>query len=174
MTDSRLPKIATVFYGLSLVALIGLPTLILLAIFVPSLEMFDTTGWTDIPRAQWVATTWIGFIAGVFPALFMWFAVNGMRRLFSLYRQGDPLAPQAASLIKSIGSHLLAASLLGIIVMPIRTGLMSLQNPVGERAISIGINSNTLGFVMLAGLLLLIGWSMSEAHKAVAENKEFV
>ena len=54
------------------------------------------------------------------------------------------------------------------------TGLISLSNPVGERSISVSISINDIGFILVAGLLLMIGWSMSEATKVAAENREFI
>ena len=57
---------------------------------------------------------------------------------------------------------------------PAVTGLISLSNPVGERSISVSISINDIGFILVAGLLLMIGWSMSEATKVAAENREFI
>lgn len=174
MIETRLPRIATALYGLSVIALVLFPVILALAFLFPSLGLVDLSSITDTPREAWPLTTWLGILAGVVPAVFMWLAVNGMRQLFALYRLGDPLAPAAGPLIKSIGSNLLACSLLNIALVPVQSGLVSLTNPVGEREIAVALNSNTLGFLLIAGLLLLIGWSMAEAHKAVAENREFV
>jgi hypothetical protein len=174
MTETRLPQIATALCVLSVVALVLIPIFIALALFVPALGLLDVTPYTDAPRDAWPTTTWVGLALGLIPALFTWRAVNAMRRLFSLYRRGDPLAPQAGPLIKSIGSNLLVAACLGVVMVPVQSGLMSLANPEGERAISVSLNSSNIGFLLVAGLLLLIGWSMSEASKIAAENKEFI
>ncbi|MCF2871684.1 hypothetical protein L0664_11460 [Octadecabacter sp. G9-8] len=174
MSETRLPKIATALHALSIVALALFPALFLLALSLPALGMLDISDFTDIPRDEWPVMTWIGLFVGLIPAVFLWLAVNAMRRLFALYQKGDPLAPQAGPLIKSIGSNLFISALAAIAVVPVQSGLMSLANPVGERQISVSLNSSTLGFVLVSGLLLLIGWSMSEATRLAAENKEFI
>jgi len=174
MTEVRLPKVAAALYALSIAALVVFPALIVLAVAVPSLGLFDSVDFTSVPRDEWPTLTWIGLAVGFLPAIFMWLAVYKMCGLFALYRSGDPLAPQAGPLIKAIGSYLLISAVLSVIVVPIKTGLMSLGNPVGERSISVALNSSTVGFILVAGLLCLIGWSMSEATKIAAENKEFI
>jgi hypothetical protein len=154
--------------------LVVFPAVIVLAIAVPSLGLIDPQDFTDIPRGAWGVSTWLGLAIGFLPAVFMWLAIYKMCGLFALYHRGDPLAPQAGPLIKSIGSYLLTGALLAVAVVPAKTGLMSWNNPVGERSISIAVNSSTVGFILVAGLLLLIGWSMTEASKLAAENREFV
>lgn len=174
MFETRLPKVASALHALSIAALILFPGLVLLGLVVPSLNMIDYASFTDVPLSQWSATTWLGFAIGFIPAVFLWCAVYKMCQLFALYRMGDPLVPQAGPLIKSIGSFLLLSGVLTVLVFPVKTGLMSLSNPVGERSISVALNSSTVGFILVAGLLLLIGWSVTEAQKSVAENKEFI
>lgn len=174
MTETRLPKVAGVLYALSIAALVLFPAMIVLAIAMPSLGLLDISQYTEVPRDAWPLTTWMGFAVGLLPAVFMWLAVYKMCGLFGVYYGGDPLAPQAGPLIKSIGTYLLIGAALAVAVVPVQSGLMSMSNPVGERSISITLNSSTVGFILVAGLLLLIGWSMTEASKVAAENKEFV
>ena len=55
----------------------------------------------------------------------------------------------------------------------------AVAQPVGaqtapERTLSIGLDSGTLGFLMAAGLLTVIGWAMREAAAVKAENAGFV
>jgi ABC-type transport system involved in cytochrome bd biosynthesis fused ATPase/permease subunit len=40
--------------------------------------------------------------------------------------------------------------------------------------LSIGLDQGTLGFLMAAGLLTVIGWAMREAAAVKAENAAFV
>jgi len=174
MTETRLPRIAGALYVLSVGALVIIPILIALALFSPSLALFELPKFTEIPRAQWGLLTWIGLFSGFLPAPFFWMAVNAMRRLFGVYRLGDPLAPNVGPLIKSIGTNLLYGALLGVAVVPIQSSLMSWANPAGERMVAVSLSSNSVGFFLVAGLLILIGWSMTEATRIAAENREFV
>lgn len=171
---SHLPKVAAWLYGLSVASLILFPLLLGLGIFLP--EMFG--GPTGLPGVaatppqtlpQWAAT-----LIGLVPMAFVLLALDGMRRLFRLYRQADPLSPAAGPLIKAIGRNLLIAAILGIAVQPLVSLLSTLNNPVGQREISVGISTGEIGFVLVAGLLTLVGWSMTEASRIAEENRGFV
>lgn len=174
MSTTRLARASRLFHGLATASMVLLPLVISYAIFAPQGADFSFPAYENLPDTAWPVSVWAGIAVSIIPVVFMLFALNGMRKLFALYRLGDPLAPQAGPLIKSIGANLLLSVGSGIIVTPVRTGLMSLSNPPGERSISVGITTSDIGFVLVAGLLLMIGWSMSEAAKVVAENKEFI
>ena len=43
-----------------------------------------------------------------------------------------------------------------------------------ELADRVGISHSDIGFLLLAGLLTVIGWAMSDAARAADENRAFV
>lgn len=169
---SRLPRFAAGLQGLAVLSLIVLPIVLAIGIFAPGrlgISIFNA-----LPDGPWNWITWVGVAVAMIPFVFAMLALNGMRRLFALYRSGDPLDPQSGPLIRMIGQNLLISAVLGLVLQPARTGLMSMSNPPGERFMSVGISSSDVGFILVAGLLMLIGWSMSEATRIAAENKEFI
>lgn len=174
MLSPRLTRATRLFHGLAIASMVLLPVLILVGLIAPGQTGIDIQGTSQLSDGSWPANVWAGLLVGFVPLVFSMLALNGMRRLFALYRLGDPLSPQAGPLIKSIGKNVLIASILGVVLFPAVSGLLSLSNPVGERSISVAISINDIGFILVAGLLLMIGWSMTEATKVVAENKEFI
>ncbi|SMX40090.1 DUF2975 domain-containing protein [Octadecabacter ascidiaceicola] len=174
MLETRLPRIARIFHSVTVASLVMLPLLLIVGIGSNTALPVNVNGYADLSDGAWPVSVWLGLFVGLIPFVFSMFALNAMRRLFGLYRSGDPLDPKAAPLIKAIGFNLLVAAVLGVVLTPIQTGLMSMSNPAGERSISAEISSSDIGFILVAGLMMLIGWSMNEASKIAAENREFV
>lgn len=174
MTMPRLSRLAGWLYWLSTLSLIIFPIVVIASALWP--ELFDISGPAgQVPPAKpWTAIIWAGIAVSLIPHAFTLMALVAMRQLFALYRGGDPLAPAAALLIRRIGANLLAAGVLGFLVMPLCTVLFTLSNPPGERMVAVGISNGDVGFVLVAGLMFLIGWSMTEASRVAEENKGFV
>lgn len=174
MTETRLTRIATGFHLLAIASLVLYPIVLAIGLFSPTPFGDFVAPYTELARSDWSANIWLGAIVGMIPFGFAILALNAMRQLFALYKLGDPLAPQAGPLIRKIGANLLVASILGVAILPVKSALMSMSNPVGERFVSVSLSNGDIGFILVAGLLLLIGWSMTEATKLVEENKGFV
>lgn len=174
MSNSRLPRFAAFLQGLATATLILTPPALGLALFAPGQFLGSIGAFQDVPQTGWTWVTWAGIAVVLIPFLFAMRALDAMRRLFRLYRAGDPLAPEAGPLIQSIGANLLCAAGLGVLLRPVSSPLLTLSNPPGERMIALSVGSSDIGFILVAGLLVLIGWSMSEAQRIAAENREFI
>jgi hypothetical protein len=105
--------------------------------------------------------------------IWVW-TLNQMRLLFGCYKTGAVLTDQSARVIRRIGVGFMGLAVVQLALIPIQGIILTWANPAGERALSIGINSDTLGFFIAAGLMTVIGWAMGEAAQAAAENKGFV
>lgn len=99
-------------------------------------------------------------------------ALRGMVRLFGSYRDGEVLSVTNATTILRIGRNLLLVAIFGLLVPTLQTLILSWHAP--QKVLAIGIDGGTLGFLMSAGLLTVIGWAMAEAARVKAENEEFV
>ena len=97
-----------------------------------------------------------------------------MRDLFQSYRRGEILTPGCADRIIRTGQGFLALALVPFVLQPVQTALLTLNNPQGERAISIGLNSDMLLFALSGAWIIVIGWAMREASDVAAENRAFV
>ncbi|MGL4238491.1 MAG: hypothetical protein ACRCSW_20690, partial [Tabrizicola sp.] len=71
-----------------------------------------------------------------------------------------------------IGRALILVAVFTVVTPTLVTLILSWNAP--QRTLAIGIDSGTLGFLMAAGLLTVIGWAMREAARVKAENEGFV
>ncbi|NJM82896.1 MAG: DUF2975 domain-containing protein [Tabrizicola sp.] len=101
-------------------------------------------------------------------------AFLAMTSLFSRYRRGEILSDGCAEDILRIGRAMLFLAAATLLVPTIQLLILSWSSPPGHRILQLGIDSGTLGFLMSAGLLFLIGWVMREAARIKAENEGFV
>ncbi len=170
----RLRRLATVLEWLAGLSMLGLPIFLLSALLAQEALGIRFTPFSDVLSSAWTWNVWLGVVVLLAPSVLVLLALDAMRRLFRLYRFGDPLAPNAAPLIHRIGLNLLLSAVAKIVCTPVYTVLFTLQNPPGERSVAVEIGSGDIGFILVAGLLLLIGWSMSEAQRIAAENRQFV
>ncbi|MFO1201971.1 MAG: DUF2975 domain-containing protein [Tabrizicola sp.] len=99
-------------------------------------------------------------------------ALRGMVRLFGAYRDGEVLSEANADAILRIGRNLLLVALFTVLAPTLQTLILS-WNAV-QKTLAVGIDGGTLGFLMAAGLLTVIGYAMGEAARVKAENEGFV
>lgn len=124
----------------------------------------------DVTQTQ----RWLALSAGLVPLAILMWTILQMRRLFALFAQGSVLTRTVAGQIRRIGQGFLVLALAPFVVIPVQSVLLSWANPVGERSISVSFSSNMLGFAVVSGLLILIGWAMAQAADVAAENESFV
>ncbi|MBP9047146.1 MAG: DUF2975 domain-containing protein, partial [Tabrizicola sp.] len=99
-------------------------------------------------------------------------ALRRMVQLFGAYRDGEVLSRDNADTILRIGRNLLIVAAFTVLVPTLQTLILSWS--AAQRMLSIGLDQGTLGFLMAAGLLTVIGWAMREAAAVKAENAAFV
>lgn len=170
-----LRKLSGLLYWIALILSALLPVVVLIyagkAVTDPaSLLSRAPTLSPDTP----VSTQQAGLVAAValIAVLPMVAALRAMTRLFSRYREGEVLSPANADTILQIGRALVLVALFTVLVPTLQTLILSWNAP--QRTLSIGLDGGTLGFLMAAGLLTVIGWAMREAAAVKAENEGFV
>jgi mannose/fructose/N-acetylgalactosamine-specific phosphotransferase system component IIC len=170
-----LQKLSGVLYWIALVLSVLLPLVVLLyagkAVTDPASLLSraptlapDTP--VSVPQAGLVAAI---ALAAVLP---MVAALRAMVRLFARYREGEVLSPANAETILQIGRALVLVALFTVLVPTLQTLILSWN--ASQKTFSIGLDGGTLGFLMAAGLLTVIGWAMREAAAVKAENEGFV
>lgn len=97
-----------------------------------------------------------------------------MGRLFRLYRRDRPLSETSARTTRHIGLGFAAQGLLGVFGGTIEGLILSIDAPVGQRMISVAVDSQDVAFLLAGGVLVLIGLVMAQAMEAVRENEAFV
>jgi hypothetical protein len=108
-------------------------------------------------------------VLAVFPLIAAFIA---MASLFNRYRRGEILTDGCADDILRIGRAMIFVALATVLVPTLQILILSWNAP--QRMLSIGLDGGTLGFLLSAGLMFVIGWVMREAAVVKAENEGFV
>jgi hypothetical protein len=176
MSDlSRLQRLSTLLYWVALALSVVLPLVVL---FYAALGLQDPTALlphlpfavdgADITHRQ-AGLIAVTALVAVMPLVA---ALRAMAALFRRYGGGEVLSEANAETILQIGRMLVLVAGLTVAV-PTVQGLIVTWN-AAERQLAIGIDGGTLGFLMVSGLLTVIGWAMREAARVKAENEGFV
>jgi Protein of unknown function (DUF2975) len=176
MQDARrLQALSGLLYWVALVLSVLLPLLVLI---------YAGKGVTDpgsllsrapqVPPGTPVTALQAGLVAGIglVAVLPMVAALRGMVRLFGRYREAEVLSADNADTILQIGRALVLVAVFTVVVPGVQTLILSWN--AAQKTVAIGLDGGTLGFLMAAGLLTVIGWAMREAAAVKAENAEFV
>jgi hypothetical protein len=171
----RLQSLSGILYWVALVLSVVLPLLVLVYagkwVTDPASLLPLASG---LPSETTVTSAQAGLVAAVALAsvLPMVAALRGMVRLFGRYREADVLSVENAETILQIGRAMVVVALFTVITPTLRTLILSWNGP--QKTLAIGLDSGTLGFLMAAGMLTVIGWAMREAAAVKAENAGFV
>lgn len=171
----RLQRLSGLLYWVALVLSVVLPILVLL---------YAGKGVTDpasllsrapmVPSETQVTPLQAGLVAALalIATLPMVAALRGMVRLFDRYREGEVLCVDNAETILRIGRALVLVAVCAVLVPTLQTLILSWN--AAQKTLAIGIDGGTLGFLLAAGLLTVIGWALREAARVKAENEGFV
>ena len=94
--------------------------------------------------------------------------------MFGAFRIGDLISTHTSSLMRQAGGAFLSAAIWSMIANTLTILILTANNPAGERQLAIGLSSNQLFPVLLAGVLFAIGHVMKVATEIEAENREFI
>ncbi len=92
--------------------------------------------------------------------------------LFDRYRRGEVLSDGSADDILRIGRAMIFAALATVLAPTLQILILSWN--AAQKTLQIGLDGGTLGFLLSAGLLTVIGWAMREAARVKADNEGFV
>ena len=172
---ARLGKLSGILYAAALALSVVLPLGVLVyagqAVSDPASLLSRAP---MVPAGTLVTKAQAGLVAalGLLSVLPMVAALRAMARLFGQYRLGVILSADNAATILRIGRSLILVALFTVLVPTLQTLILSWN--AAQKTLSIGLDGGTLGFLMAAGLLTVIGWAMCEAARVKAENEEFV
>lgn len=116
----------------------------------------------------------LGFLVGCLPMGLMMYGVWRLRQLFGLYRTGALFTPAIAGHLQAFAAMLMLTVITSPLVDVLTSLVLTMNNPAGERSISINLGSNDLSVLFLSGVMFAIAWIMREGHRLAEENAEFV
>ncbi|MBL9049202.1 MAG: DUF2975 domain-containing protein [Tabrizicola sp.] len=172
---SRLQRLSAALYWVALVLSVLLPVIVLAyaakGVGDPASLLARVPG---VGEGASVTRFQAGMVAAValVSVLPMVAALRAMTRLFGRYREGEVLSDANAETILQIGRALLLVAVFTVLVPTVTTLILTWNGPA--RQLAIGLDSGTLGFLMAAGLLTVVGWAMREAARVKAEHEAFV
>lgn len=135
--------------------------------FVPEGILFE-------PGSLETQIRWFSALVCLVANLPLLLALWQLRKLLNLYEQLDVFRVEAASRMKKFARFIVVFAIL----QPFAGGALSLvtsmNNPVGQRYLSISIADTDLAAVFLGLTMMVIAYVLEEAHKLAEDNKGFV
>lgn len=94
-----------------------------------------------------------------------------LAQLFRLYEQGSLFENSNIKLIKNIGLLLIIGELLQFIYQPLMSCVLTFNNPVGERYISMSYDSSNLTVLLTGCIILTASWIVKEANQLKSDTQ---
>jgi hypothetical protein len=165
----RLSRVLRVVTVLGMIAVAGLELLLMVGMpFGIYLTPPDERGVLDTPSFFVTFFLW-----GVYGLLFL-HVLNQLRKLFGTYMAGDVVSDKSATLIQKAGFGLLLCGLVDLMTPFIAAAVTWATNGPAEYAELEAFGISQLGFIFAAGILIVIGWAMSDAAHIAEEHKAIV
>lgn len=95
-------------------------------------------------------------------------------RLFTVWREGDVFTEAAAKAVAAIGLCLIATAVLSLLTEPIASFVLTWDGAVGQRTISLSLDSEFVLSTLTGALLAVIGLVMRAGLALAEENAGFV
>ncbi|MFN4192711.1 MAG: DUF2975 domain-containing protein [Tabrizicola sp.] len=172
---ARLRKLSGILYGLALSLSVILPILVLVHAGKGVADPASLLSRAPlVPSGTPVSQLQAGLVGavGILSVLPMVAALRGMARLFARYAEGVVLEADNAEIILRIGRALVVVALFAILVPAAQTLILGWN--AADKVMALSLDGGTLGFLMAAGLLTVIGWALREAARIKTENEGFV
>lgn len=113
----------------------------------------------------------VGFISSLLPLTVLVYTLLNLRKLFLFYKAGNVFSFEHVALFRKIAKLLSIWVLLSIFYESVKSILFSLNNPVGERVLSIEFGSEELTVLVVAAFVYVIAWVMDEGRVLAEENQ---
>ncbi|MEH6526053.1 MAG: DUF2975 domain-containing protein [Sneathiella sp.] len=131
-----------------------------------------TTGTTSIaPRSLPTEILAAGYFSSIFPLTVLVCVLLSLRKIFLLYKSGIVFSFEHVVLFKKTAKLLVFWVLLSVAYESVKSVLFSLENPPGERVLSVEFGSDELTVILVAAFVYVIAWVMDEGRVLAEENK---
>ncbi|MDE2011920.1 MAG: DUF2975 domain-containing protein [Alphaproteobacteria bacterium] len=113
-------------------------------------------------------------VVEMIPTALMAWALIELYRLFQHYAKGEVFSVAALGNLNRVAALMFWQVLVSILCQPPISYILSFYRGAGHREISLGLGSNDLSFLFMAGVVLVIARVMAEARRMADENESFV
>ncbi len=126
------------------------------------------------PYELTAATATAGLAVGALPVLLSIWGLWNALRLFRGYREGAVFTHTAGRRLKHMGIALALLPLAQILVTAGTSVLLTMQNQVGQRLLSVSLTETHLIVGIAGGMLIVIGWVLAEAARLADDNRQII
>lgn len=171
------PTLPTVLYFGTWTALLAAPVLLVALVvmgqFSPDAvrEAFPNVPVSDVLSDDQIICAGV---VGLIPWAIGAWVLFQMQALFALYRDNRALTIEAARTIRNLGAGLVLIAVAQVVTRTVQILMLTSANADGERMLAIQFGFAQVGFILAAGLMVVIGRSMVEAARAVDDMRGFV
>lgn len=110
-------------------------------------------------------TRLLGFLTGLIPMSATIYGLWKLRNLFHLYEDGLIFTELNVKCFRSMGRTLIVWAGCDILRLALLSIVLTMNNPSGQRMITLGINSGELTGVFVGIVVLIASWVMDEGRK---------
>ena len=125
---------------------------------------------TAIPFAYRLAA----LVVDLIPTALVAWALIELYRLFQHYARGEVFSRAALGNLNRVAAQMFWQVLVATLCQAPISYILNLPRGPGHREISLGLGSNDLSFLFMAGVVLVIARVMAEARRMADENESFV
>ena len=177
MTIAKIQRVSRIMSGMCLVGMVGLPLSLGFGWGYPDIVgspipgaagLWGVTG--DLPAATRMA----GFLVSMIPAGVLIYGLDRLRHMFRLYGMGSIFTANAARCLRQFSATVMLQAVLSPLATAAHSIVVTLDNPPGERMLTLSLGNQEFTALLLGGLLLVIAWVMGEGAKLADENRQFV
>lgn len=111
---------------------------------------------------------------GLLPAGFVAGALWTLARLFRRFEDGDVFGPGTEVAFRGLGRILIGWSCAGVVHGTLLGLVLTMDNPVGQRALSIGFDGLNVTALCVGVVAWLLSWVFAEARRIADDNAQFV
>lgn len=170
MTETRILRLARL---LRIATILGMIASLGVAVILVGVVINIVFYQTPQPMAPYNIDIWAELLLSVLSLVFVTYALDRLRRLFSCYMQGEIVTSNTASMTQGAGIALFWSAIIEILLEPVHW--FASQWTAEPTAFSeVSPIFSQIGFLFAAGVLMVIGWVLSHAAEMAEENKAFI
>ncbi|MEM6900217.1 MAG: DUF2975 domain-containing protein [Pseudomonadota bacterium] len=95
-------------------------------------------------------------------------------RLFSTLTDGEPFSTKVQHAIRFLGAMILLNGIIGVFMKSAFTLALTYDNPPGKGELSIAISSSQISYLLVGGIILILGHIFLQAVRISDENRQIV